>query len=61
MTTDTVFNITQASKSRIDNVDLDNPGFGRIFSDHMLEMKYSDGQWHQPEIRPYGTIEVSPA
>lgn len=61
MTTDTAFKITQTSSSRIDKVDLDNPGFGRVFSDHMLEMEYHDGQWQQPEIKPYGKIEITPS
>jgi branched-chain amino acid aminotransferase len=61
MTTDTAFKITKTSSSRIDKVDLDNPGFGRVFSDHMLEMEYNDGQWQQPEIKPYGKIEITPS
>lgn len=61
MTTDTLFDITKASESRIANVDLDAPGFGREFADHMLEMEYSDGQWQQPQIKPYGPIEITPA
>lgn len=61
MTTDTAFKITKTSASRIDKVDLDDPGFGRIFSDHMLEMKYQDEKWQQPEIKPFSTIEITPA
>lgn len=37
-------------------------GFGHIFTDYMLVMPYDKGQgWHDPEIRPYGNIELSPA
>ncbi|MDE5855271.1 MAG: branched-chain amino acid aminotransferase [Ruminococcus sp.] len=37
-------------------------GFGHIFTDYMLIMPYDKGQgWHDPEIRPYGNIELSPA
>ncbi|HEX6981751.1 MAG TPA: branched-chain amino acid aminotransferase [Balneolaceae bacterium] len=61
MTTETAFNISKTSNSRIDQVDLDKPGFGRVFSDHMLEVKYSNGQWHQAEIKPYGPIEIEPS
>lgn len=61
MTTDTLFDITKASESRIDDVDLDAPGFGREFADHMLEMEYKDGHWQQPQIKPYGPIEITPA
>ncbi|MDR8391666.1 branched-chain amino acid aminotransferase [Aliifodinibius sp. S!AR15-10] len=53
--------IEQVSESRLAEADLDNPGFGRIFADHMFEMEYRDGSWHSPTIKPYGTIEVEPA
>lgn len=40
----------------------DKLGFGHIFTDYMLVMPYDEGQgWHDPEIRPYGPIELSPA
>ena len=61
MTTDTAFKITETSTSRINEVDLKNPGFGQLFADHMLEMEYRDGDWQQPEIKPFGSVEVTPA
>jgi len=61
MTTDTAFKVTKTSSSRISEVDLDKPGFGRSFADHMLEVEYCEGHWNQPEIKPFGTIEVTPA
>lgn len=61
MPTDTAFAITEISESRLDKVNLDDPGFGRVFSDHMLEMEYANQQWQQPEIKPFGTVEVTPA
>lgn len=61
MTTDTLFDIEKVASSRVADVNLDKPGFGRIFSDHMLEMEYREGQWHQPKIKPYGTIEITPS
>ena len=37
-------------------------GFGHIFTDYMFVMSYDAGQgWHDPEIRPYAPIELSPA
>lgn len=47
--------------SRIDQVDLDNPGFGKVFSDHMFSMEYRDGRWQDPEIIPYGKFEIAPS
>jgi len=61
MTTDTAFKITETSESRINQVDLDDPGFGREFADHMLEVEYHNGQWQEPEIKPFGNLDVSPA
>jgi branched-chain amino acid aminotransferase len=41
---------------------LANPGFGRVFSDHMVTIKYSDEKgWHDARIEPRGTIPMDPA
>lgn len=53
--------ITQTDQSRISEVDFDNLQFGRIFSDHMLEMVYRNGKWSSPVIKPYGAIEFTPS
>ena len=40
----------------------DKLGFGHIFTDYMLVMPYDEGHgWHDPEIMPYGNIDLSPA
>ena len=40
----------------------DKLGFGHIFTDYMLVMPYDEVQgWHDPEIKPYAPIELSPA
>ncbi|NGP89767.1 branched-chain amino acid aminotransferase [Fodinibius halophilus] len=61
MTTKTALKITKISNSRLTEVNLDDPGFGRVFSDHMLEVEYSDGYWKEAEIKPFGSIDVTPA
>lgn len=48
-------------KSRIQEVDFQNLGFGKYFSDHMFVAKYKSGKWVSAEILPYGEIVVSPA
>ncbi len=53
--------ITKSDHSRINEIDFDNLQFGRIFSDHMFEMKYEDGKWIQGEIKPYGPITFEPS
>ncbi|MCD8145741.1 MAG: branched-chain amino acid aminotransferase [Clostridiales bacterium] len=37
-------------------------GFGKIFSDHMFVMDYTEGQgWHDPRIIPYQPFMLDPA
>ncbi len=37
-------------------------GFGKIFTDHMFIMNYTEGQgWHDARIVPYENISLSPA
>lgn len=37
-------------------------GFGKIFTDHMFIMNYTEGQgWHDPRIVPFDRISLSPA
>jgi len=37
-------------------------GFGRIFTDHMFIMNYTEGiGWHDPRIVPYGPFELEPS
>ena len=41
---------------------LANPGFGRVFSDHMVTIRYSEGKgWHDARIEPRRPIEMDPA
>jgi branched-chain amino acid aminotransferase len=51
----------RAALSRLNEVDLDNLGFGEVFSDHMFMLDYRDSRWQSPRILPFGTIEVSPS
>lgn len=36
-------------------------GFGKYFTDHMLQMFYRDGAWSEPEIVPYKNFSMDPA
>jgi branched-chain amino acid aminotransferase len=39
-----------------------NPGFGRMFTDHMVVIPYKEGQgWGQGVLKAYGPIEMDPA
>ena len=37
-------------------------GFGKIFTDHMFIMNYTEGKgWHDPRVEPFHNISLSPA
>ena len=37
-------------------------GFGKIFTDHMFIMNYTEGMgWHDPRVGPYGPIPLEPS
>ncbi|MDR3684701.1 MAG: branched-chain amino acid aminotransferase, partial [Geothrix sp.] len=39
-----------------------NPGFGRVFTDHMVVVRYKEGQgWGQGVLSAYAPIEMDPA
>src|SRR6218665_2928830 len=41
---------------------LANPGFGKVFTDHMVVIKYSvEKGWHDAKVQPRGPIQVDPA
>ncbi len=54
-------NITKTHKSRINETDFENLGFGEVFGDHMFSMEYRNGEWTSPQIVPFGKIEILPS
>jgi branched-chain amino acid aminotransferase len=41
---------------------LANPGFGQVFTDHMVTICWSDERrWHDARLRPYGPLTMDPA
>jgi len=41
---------------------LADPGFGKHFTDHMVDICWSaKGGWHRPRVQPYGPIALDPA
>lgn len=50
---------TTAPKAKPDE---NNLGFGKIFTDHMFVMDYTEGQgWHDARVVPYGSFSMDPA
>ncbi len=38
------------------------PGFGRVFTDHMVTIRYSEGKgWYDARLEPFGPLSLSPA
>jgi len=41
---------------------LADPGFGQYFTDHMVDICWSEkGGWHRPRVSPYGPIQLEPS
>jgi branched-chain amino acid aminotransferase len=41
---------------------LADPGFGKYFTDHMVDLCWSvKGGWHRPRVSPYGPIQLEPS
>jgi branched-chain amino acid aminotransferase len=41
---------------------LTSPGFGQVFTDHMVTMRYADGRgWYEAVLQPYGPISLDPS
>ncbi|MDE3177701.1 MAG: branched-chain amino acid aminotransferase [Pseudomonadota bacterium] len=41
---------------------LKDPGFGRVFTDHMVTVRWSEGQgWHDAEIKARAPFQIDPA
>lgn len=53
--------IVEASASKLDQINFEKLAFGEVFTDHMMECDFIDGQWQRLKIRPYGPIELMPS
>ena len=41
---------------------LTSPGFGQVFTDHMITLRWSEEQgWHDGKLEPYGPLVLDPA
>jgi len=58
--TATPIHIRKISRSKINEVDFNNLGFGKYVSDHMLICDYADGEWQQPQLVPFANFSISP-
>jgi branched-chain amino acid aminotransferase len=52
--------IQRSNPSRLHEVDWENLEFGKYFTDHMLVCDFTEGQWEEPQIVPFGDFRLSP-
>lgn len=53
--------IIPVEESRVTGFDFNNIVFGQVYTDHMFECDWVDGEWINPTIKPYGNLSISPA
>lgn len=53
--------ITKVKQSKLATTDLSKLSFGQTFTDHMFVCDYKDGAWQQPQILPYGPLQLDPS
>lgn len=52
--------VQRAYETRLHEVDWDDLEFGKYFTDHMLICDYADDEWKEPQIVPFGDLQLSP-
>lgn len=57
---DDTIKIKKSNETKINSVDWNKLGFGKVFSDHIFVSDYKDGQWQNSRIVPYDSMEVEP-
>ncbi len=55
------FPVEKIAQSRLSQTDFSNLVFGKYYSDHMFIVEYSDKEWKNARIMPYGDLQLSPA
>ena len=53
--------IIKAASSKINQVDFDHLNFGEIFTDHLFECDFTNGEWQRPIIKPYAPFLLDPS
>jgi branched-chain amino acid aminotransferase len=52
--------IKRATVSKIDKVNWDTLGFGKVFSDHIFVADFINREWQDGKIIPYGEMPIEP-
>ena len=49
--------LSQAERAKV----IEDPGFGRVFAEHMVQIVYRDAAWQRGELVPYAPLSLDPA
>lgn len=52
--------VKKTTSSGLNEVAWKNLEFGKYVSDHMFVCTYKDGEWQQPQVKPFQNISLSP-
>lgn len=53
--------VNKNAQSKLTTSILENPVFGKVYSDHMFIADFKHGDWQDFRIVPYGDLSISPA
>jgi len=53
--------IIKAPNTKINEVDFENLNFGSVFTDHLFECDFKNGEWQNPTIKPYAPFMMDPS
>ena len=53
--------IIESLTSKIKEVNFDNLSFGSVFTDHLFECDFTNGEWQKPVIKPYAPFLLDPS
>ncbi|MFB6306419.1 MAG: branched-chain amino acid aminotransferase [Flavobacteriales bacterium] len=55
------FPVTKTDHSRLNEIDMNDIPFGKVFTDHMFIMEHQNGKWSDPRIEPFQKLELMPS
>ena len=53
--------ILKSATTKINEVDFGNLSFGSVFTDHLFECDFKNGEWQKPVIKPYAPFLLDPS
>ena len=53
--------ILKSPTTKINEVDFENLSFGSVFTDHLFECDFKNGEWQKPIIKPYAPFLLDPS